>query len=46
MDLRDKRVENTHVMPLLDKCIYQVGADKPGAASNQNVSFFQLLPRF
>jgi hypothetical protein len=46
MDLRDKRVENAHLIPLLDKCIYQVRADKTGPASNQNVSFFQLLPRF
>ena len=46
MDLRDKRVENVHVMLAFDKRIDQVRADKTGAAGNQNVSFFQLLPRF
>lgn len=46
MDLRNKRVENVYVMPAFDKRVYQVRADKSGATCNQNISFFQLLPRF
>ena len=41
MYLRHERVENSHTMPSIHKGIHEVRADKTGATSNQDVSFFQ-----